>query len=236
MDFTMLRQMARRCRLLAHLHNSEFQDPTLKAFTEILDVKDPTKPRETEELDSFAVAHYLSKAPKMSGQEYKAILSYLNSAGETSLSWLSYPDIEYQSQILPPNAKRLTEYHENGRTYGCHSSHHSNSLIQFRKPNAEQSLLTGVIRTILEIPLHGFLRKFILVAPHRPINISNTPYQERPRMMSTLVEIEPYKTLIVIEPKHVITHLSAWIRPARTYPGVNKRFIVVCWALNRGRK
>jgi hypothetical protein len=236
MDFTMLRQMARRCRLLAHLHNSEFQDPTLKAFTQILDVKDPTKPEKMEELNSFAVAHYLSKVPKMSTQEYKAILSYLNAAGETSLSWLSYPDIEYQSWILAPNAKRLKEYHENGRTYSCHSSHHSNSLIQFKKPNNDEPPLTGVIRTILEIPLHGFLRKFILVAPHRPINIDSTPYRDLPRLKTTLVEIEPYKRLMVIEPKHVITHLSAWVRPSHIYPGVNKRFMVVCWALNRGRK
>ncbi|KAJ7094902.1 hypothetical protein C8R43DRAFT_1068291 [Mycena crocata] len=236
MDFTMLRQMARRCRLLAHLHNSEFQDPTLKAFTEILDAKHQSKSKDTDELDSFAVAQYLSKVPKMTVKEYKAILSYLNSTGETSLSWLSYPDIEYQSQILPPNAKRLREYHENGRTYSCHSSHHSNSLIQFNEPNTDQPPLTGIIRTILEIPLYGFLRKFILVAPHRPISLENTPYQHFPRMMTALVEIEPYKTLIVIEPKHVITHLSAWIRPSRTYPGVNKRFMTVSWALNRGRK
>lgn len=108
MDFTMLRQMARRCRLLAYLHNSEFTDPVLKAFADILDVKDTTKPKEPKELDDFAVADYLSKVPKMSAKEYKAILAYLNSSGETSLSWLSYPDQEYQAIVLPPNAKRQT--------------------------------------------------------------------------------------------------------------------------------
>ncbi|KAJ6611098.1 hypothetical protein B0H10DRAFT_1953379 [Mycena sp. CBHHK59/15] len=95
MDHTMLRQMARRCRLMAYLHNSEFKDPQLKAFADILDVKD-TKPKKPEELDGFAIALYLSKAPKMTPKEYKSILSCLNSSGETSLSWLSYPDPEYQ--------------------------------------------------------------------------------------------------------------------------------------------
>ncbi|KAJ6450437.1 hypothetical protein C8R47DRAFT_1084452 [Mycena vitilis] len=67
MDLTMLRQMARRCRLLAHLHNSEFLDPILKAFTEILDMRDPTKPKEAEELDEFAVAQ--SCRPMLSGSD-----------------------------------------------------------------------------------------------------------------------------------------------------------------------
>ncbi|KAJ7629291.1 hypothetical protein B0H17DRAFT_1150674 [Mycena rosella] len=64
-------------------------------------------------------------------------------------------------------------------------------------------------------------------APHRPIDIRRTPFQHFPRMMATLVEVEPYQTLMVIEPKHVITHLAAWTRPSRTYPGINKRFMLV---------
>jgi hypothetical protein len=102
----------------------------------------------------------------MSPKEYKLILSYLNSSGETSLSWLSYPDPEYQAMVLQPNEKQLKNYHENGKTYSCHSSHHSNSLVQFRKPNTDEAPMTGIIKAILEIPLHGFLRKFIFVAPH----------------------------------------------------------------------
>ncbi|KAJ7137633.1 hypothetical protein C8R46DRAFT_1234485 [Mycena filopes] len=89
MDLTMLRQMARRCRLMAYLHNSEFTDPQLKAFADILDVKDTTKPKKPEELDGFAVARYLYKAPKMTSKEYKSILSYLNSSGEGCV----YPDL-----------------------------------------------------------------------------------------------------------------------------------------------
>ncbi|KAF7377332.1 hypothetical protein MSAN_00154100 [Mycena sanguinolenta] len=96
MDYTMLQQMARRCQLLAYLHNSDFQDPVLKHFSDILDVKNMSKPKETKELDSQAQAHYLSQAPKMSAKEYKAILAYLNSIGEEMLSWLSYPDLDYQ--------------------------------------------------------------------------------------------------------------------------------------------
>ncbi|KAJ7193643.1 hypothetical protein GGX14DRAFT_378833, partial [Mycena pura] len=236
MDYTMLRQMARRCRLMAYLHNSEFTDPQLKAFADILDVKDSTKPKKPEELDGFALALYLSKAPRMTPKEYKSILSYLNSSGETSLSWLSYPDQEYQAMVLPPNAKRLKNYSENGKTYSRHSSHHSNSLVQFRKPNTDEAPMTGVIKAILEIPLHGFLRKFIFVAPHRHIDIHNTPYENRPRMGTALVEVEPYKTLVVVEPKHIITHLSAMIKPSGTYPGINKRSMAVCWAFSRGHK
>lgn len=236
MDYTMLRQMARRCRLLAHLHNSEFVDPILKQFADILDMKNTTKPKAPEELDDFAVACHLSKSPRMSPKQYKSIMDYLNACGEATVSWLSYPSIEYQSMILPPNARRLREYHEHGRTYSCNSVHHSHSLVQFRKPNSTDAPMTGVIQFILELPLHGFLRKFIFVAPHKPIDLSHTPLGNRPRTMTALVEIQPYKTLIVMEPKHIITHISAWKRPAHTYSGINKPFMTVGLALNRGRK
>jgi hypothetical protein len=121
------------------------------------------------------------------------------------------------------------------------SAHDANSLIQFylpkrleQTPTSTNKTITGVIQTILDIPLHGFLCQFILVHPHAELDLAGTPYVEYP-MMTTLVDAEPLPELLVIEPKHIITHLSVWKQPAGTY-GKRKDFLVVCWALNRGHR
>ncbi|KAF7311213.1 hypothetical protein MKEN_01022800 [Mycena kentingensis (nom. inval.)] len=234
MDFTMLRQMTRRCRLLALLHSQEFENPALRSLAQLLEPSASALAAARELSDAERI-EFLSRAPRMSTAEYKTLLQYLNCPTPVYVSWLSWPDRDHHSMILPPNAKRLREYHEGDRTYSCQTSHSANSLIQFRVPN-DGTLATGVIDTILEVPLHGFLRKFLLVRRHRPLDISLTPYAKYPRFMTGVVAAEPYKSLTVIEPKHVLTHLSAWARPANTYTGIREKFLVVCWALNRGRK
>jgi hypothetical protein len=236
MDFTMLRQMACRCRLLAHQHNGGFQDPVLQSFSNILQLEDCTVFCKLHELDESEIAEYLLKADKMSPDEYSLIQDYLNSMGEIFLSWLELPDLEHWSMILPPNAKCLREFHEDSRTYSCASSHDANSLIQFHNPNAANIALTGVIHAVLEIPLNNFAWKFVLVHPFQELDMSHTIYHQYPRLMTTFVYAEPLENLIVIEPKHIITHLTSWRRPAGTCPGVMKDCLVICWALNRGWK
>lgn len=56
--------------------------------------------------------------------------------------------------------------------------------------------------------------------------------------MTRIVDAEASKEdseLVVIEPAHIVTHLTTFHRPAGTY-GIDKDILVVCWALNRGRR
>jgi hypothetical protein len=98
MDYTMLQQMAHHCQLLVKLHNTDFNDPILQNFVDILEPKRNMTP---VELDSTALALFLSQVPQMSAKEYNLVLSYLNTAGESFLSWLSHPSLDYRNMILP---------------------------------------------------------------------------------------------------------------------------------------
>ncbi|KAF7331362.1 hypothetical protein MKEN_00013900 [Mycena kentingensis (nom. inval.)] len=236
MDFTMLRQISRSCRLLALLHRHEFKNTTLRNLSALL-ARDSVNSVKAE-MDDVAVSVYLGKAPRMSTKEYQLLLAYLNVNNAGYLSWLDMAgrDPDYHAMVLPPNANRLRRYSESGRTYSCSDSHRANSLIQYYIPNSDEDPATGVIDSILELPLDGFLRTFMLVRPHRLLDLAGTPYARYPNFMTSLVATEPSKKLLIIEPKHIITHLAAWTRPSSTYSGMKERFMVVCWALNRGRK
>jgi hypothetical protein len=55
MDFTMLRQMARRCRLLALLHHPDFEDPVMQSLAQILD-QNTSRPADVpKEMDAAEV-------------------------------------------------------------------------------------------------------------------------------------------------------------------------------------
>ena len=226
--------MARLCCLLALLHDNESGNSLDKSFANILEPEDRTKPPVSKELTSADAAFFLSKVPKLRPNEYNLILRYLHSTGHPYWAYLDLPHPEY-ALILPPNAKRLVEFHNNGHTYSCNSSHIGNSAIQFYDRSTE-ACLTGAIDTILEIPLEGFLRKFILVYPHLDLNSSDascTPYPRYPRLMTKAVRAVLSQDIIVIEPQHIITHLTTYRRPAGTY-GIQQEILVICWAMNRG--
>ncbi|KAE9390228.1 hypothetical protein BT96DRAFT_946277 [Gymnopus androsaceus JB14] len=151
---------------------------------------------------------------------------YLQSTGRPHWGYLDLPHPEF-ALILPPNAKSLAEFHDSGRTYSCNISHTGNSAIQFYGKST-QACLTGVIDTILEIPLEDFLRKFILVHTHLELDSSDamcTPNPQYPRMMTKAVKTVLSDDTVVIEPQHIITHLKTYKRPAGTY-GIQQQILV----------
>ncbi|KAJ7463017.1 hypothetical protein FB451DRAFT_1495184 [Mycena latifolia] len=137
--------------------------------------------------------------------------------------------------ILPPRSKRCQKFHVDKRTYSCSSSHGANSLIQFYEPGTDpkqNQTSTGVITAILQIPLDNILRTFVVVHKHRLLPTQF--FADHPELMTAVVHSEPEADGIVIEPRQVITHLTAWKRPAGVYH--TKAVLTVCWALNRGRR
>lgn len=232
----MLRQMARLCRLLALLHDNESGDSLDQSLASILEPADQSKLTVLKELTSADTALILSKAPQLKPKEYSLIQEYLHSTGRPYRSYTDFPHPEF-ALILPPNATRLTEFNDNGHTYSCSSSHIGNSAIQFYDKST-QGQLTGVIDTIWEIPLEGFLRKFILVHTHLELDNSDamlTPYPQYPRMMTKAVKAVLSEDIVVIEPQHITTHLTTYKRPSGTYE-IQQDILVICWAMNRGLK
>ncbi|KAJ7099096.1 hypothetical protein C8R44DRAFT_642361 [Mycena epipterygia] len=176
---------------------------------------------------------------------YTLILQYLASVGEDKLNFygtrnvagtVTLPDPDHRSMILPPRGKRCRKFHLDKRTYSCACSHAASSLIQFYKPGTDPTqnqTSTGVITVIYQIPLDNILRTFIVVRKHQPLPIQF--YADHPELMTTVVHWDPEANGMVIEPHHVITHLTVWKRPADLY-NTDKPVVKVCWALNRGRR
>ncbi|KAK7054060.1 hypothetical protein R3P38DRAFT_2602136 [Favolaschia claudopus] len=251
MDYTMLIKMARLQRLLAETHegDSDTQRSTeMKTMDGILDSESrTTKSEKSKELTAVELAHFLAKKAKdISRPKYDLILAYLDAVRDHRLSFwgtrnadgsVTLPHTDHRNLIVPPRAKNLKRFKLDKRTFGCTSSHLGNSLIQFYEPgtarNDSGNLFTGVIYSISQIPLDGFLREFIFVRKHQPLDI--TPYSNHPELMAQVVYAEPVSDITVIEPKHIITHLTAWKRSANIYH-TRVPVLVVCWALNRGRR
>lgn len=232
----MLKQMARCSQLLAFLHDNESGDSKLQSFTSILEPEDNTKPPISVEVSSFDMGIFLAQNPKLDENEYHLIQQYLHTTGCPYRNYLHLPHPE-NALILPPNAKCPREFHENGPTFSCYSSHQGNSAIQFHDCQSQQ-LRNGIVETILELPLQGFLSRFIFVCTFRPLNaVENAviPYSHFPNFMAEVVDPEPSDNIIVIEPRDIITHLTTLKRPAGTFDCAGE-ILVICWALNHGRK
>ncbi|KAJ7055281.1 hypothetical protein C8F01DRAFT_994467 [Mycena amicta] len=171
----------------------------------------------------------------LSTKEYETIMDYLLLIGEPWLHWLGrrssegilrLPDPAHRNIILPPRAKRLSQFIQDDHTFSILPSHEGNSLIQFLDPLAPQwqrSTTTGSIQLILQIPMSGFMRTFIFINPHLELSAS-------PDLMTTVVKALPEHVVKVIEPRHIISHLSAKRCPAGLYD--QEEVLVVCSALN----
>jgi hypothetical protein len=247
MDYTRLRDFARLRWLLARKHDKHLQDgnnAALQGLDNILDPIDPKTLQTPTELDAEHLAKFLAKKSRdISIPLYTLILEYLTSVGEQKLNFYgtrnragatTLPDPDHRSMILPPRGRRCQKFHLDSRTYSCFSSHAAGSLIQFYEPGTEpKQTATGVITVILQIPLDDILRTFVVVRKHRPLPIQF--YTDHPELMTAVVDLEPERDAMVIEPRHVITHLTTWERPADIY-NTKKPVLKVCWALNRGRQ
>jgi len=50
--------------------------------------------------------------------------------------------------------------------------------------------------------------------------------------MSNVIDTHSMEEPVIIEPNHTVTDLTTFRRPK----GIQKETLVVCWALNRGRR
>jgi hypothetical protein len=247
MDYTRLRDFARLGRLLARKHDKHLQDgdnAALQGLDNILDPVDSKTLKTPTELDAEKLAKFLAKKSRNIPMPlYTLILEYLISVGEHKLNFygtrnragtLTLPDPERRSMILPPRGKRCQNFYVDGRTYSCSSSHAAAAFVRFYEPGTEpKQTATGVITVVLQIPLDDTLRTFVVVRKHRPLPIQF--YTDHPELMTAVVDLEPERDGMVIEPRHVITHLTTWERSADIYK-TKKPVLKVCWAMNRGRR
>ncbi len=102
-----------------------------------------------------------------------------------------------------------------------------------------QSQDTGFIEEILTLELQGISRNFFIMRPHVTLSAveeNQAPFIHLdPRYSTKIVDCALAEKVVIIELHHIITHLTAFQRPTGTY-GIQKKTLVICWALNRGLK
>lgn len=230
----MLRQMSRRARLDAFLHDR--LDDGLTELSDILHPLEVPADHPSTPLKPTEVAGILAKAPQLEDVEYNALLQYLQLTGRPYQAFYNLPHPR-DANILPPHAQQLLQIHRGECTFSCEKSHKGNSAIFFYNP-LTQTHDTGFIQTIWSLPLEGLMQTFLVVRPHQSLSGHEegmAPFSHYPGFKTRIVDLAPSGALVIIETSHIVTHLTTFQRPARTY-GISRESLVVCWALNRGRR
>ncbi len=236
MDFTMFLQMSRKAHVEAALRDDEELQQLQKALVpSSASVDDPALLSDLEE------AKYLAQGTMLSVEHYNALGTYLELTERQYLSVYSLQQkatAPLEARFLPPRAHKPYDVLLDGRTFSTRTSHEGNSAVQYTIPST-QELTTGNIEEIWQLPLNRHIHTFFVIRAHRPLPQALeqlAPFARFRDIYAThIVDCEPANNIIIVEPQHIRTHLSVYQRPAGTY-GIPQKTLVVCWALNRGRR
>ncbi|KAJ6452864.1 hypothetical protein C8R47DRAFT_1204264 [Mycena vitilis] len=236
MPLTMLRQLARRCRLEAKIHDEQSAEGPAGDLARILQPVTAASTKATQPLSELEVAKILSVAEDLDQDDYQLLLHYQNSQGQLwrDCYQLPHPD---GSLVLPPCALKPNEFKIGDQTFSRSRSTRGSSAIQFKDPQSDE-VLTGFIDEIWEIPLESHIQTFIMVEKHKllsPAVLETTPFPSFPNFQTTAVHAARSNNYCIIEPRHILTHLTVFKRPKGTF-GIRHKILVICWALNRGRR
>lgn len=236
----MLRQTSRRGRLDAQLRDLQDKNSgeSLQKLATVLASHRPTF--QSPPMISSALAQAYASGRTLNHNHYEFLLQYLNATGRVYESAYMETPYTFTNPILPISAQQPKQLLHRSRTYSILTQHEANSHIHFFLPIGNgASSQTGVIEAIWDIVLDGQWQQFLLIRPHRQLSDvqrSQTPYSiEICQLLKTnVVYQDPSQVTIVIEPRHIICHLSVYKRPAGTF-GLNFNMLVVNWSLGRGR-
>lgn len=234
---TLVRNICRRGRIEALLSDGRFGDNDTQAFANILQ---PSAVESTAILNPVQLSNALKGGTTLDITHYHLLLTYLNTHGRQYVSAYSEGPFALTSPVLPPVAQHCHHYKIDERTYSCYTRHIGNSQIQFYTPVNRNQQDTGRIEAIWELVLDGRKQQFLLVRKHQPLNAieeQRSPYATEAcsHLKSKIAHTQASEELQVIEPQHIICHLTSFTRPPGTF-GFNFETMVVCWALNRGRQ
>ncbi|KAJ7588739.1 hypothetical protein C8J56DRAFT_752454, partial [Mycena floridula] len=132
----------------------------------------------------------------------------------------------------------LTHFEHKTRLFSTFDKHHGNSSISFHHPSTRQKD-TGFINSIWSLALQGEIHTFVIVQPHAALSAADdalTPYSSH----TGLACIARYSKLrnplveVIIEPRHIISHLAYYQRPKGTF-GINQEIRIFVDSLHRNR-
>ena len=82
------------------------------------------------------------------------------------------------------------------------------------------------------------METFLVICPYRQLPFlseAEAPFQQYPGFLTKIVDAASLDNsmLQIIEPTHIITHLTTFQHPEGTY-SISQKTLVICWVLNRG--
>ncbi|KAF8164936.1 hypothetical protein B0H34DRAFT_647608, partial [Crassisporium funariophilum] len=242
MELTMLRQTARHGRLQAFLHDKSIESTAVHQLAEILEPDNgDSSSRPTHTMSDVEIANAHTSATALDQRHYNLLLQYLNATGVEYHSVYDAVPHLLGTLLLPPAAHQSRQFKFDSRTYSVKESHEGNSHIQFYIPGgAGDAVETGFVEVIWELPLEGIWQTFLLVRRHKPLSpaqLRKTPYAYEPcsGLQTKVVSAEEGNDIFIIEPRHIICHLTVYKNPPRMY-GLTRETLTICWGLNRRRR
>ena len=231
----MLHQSAHHGCLDALLCNDNFW-ADVPELAEILQPSTHSTTWPTHNLNGPEVAAAHASAKSLDQRHYNLLLQYLRVIGRDYNSVFTGGPYALGTLLLPPAVQQPCQVVFEDRTYSCNNSHVGNSHIQSYIPTHGDTIETGYIEEIWELPLEGLWQTFFFVRQHHslsPAQRRKTPYAVGPcsRLQSKAVSCELSNTVYILEPQHIICHLATYMIPVGTY-GLKKEIMVINWSLN----
>ncbi|KAJ7861679.1 hypothetical protein B0H14DRAFT_2349908, partial [Mycena olivaceomarginata] len=132
----------------------------------------------------------------------------------------------------------LTNFLHKTRLFSTFKKHHGGSSVSFRHPSTGRKSM-GFIESIWTQALQGQTRTFVVVRPHTALSLADaakTPYPTHPRFACVVGYTEPLQPQpqLIVEPRHIISHVAYYSRPKGTY-GVQQAITIFADSLHRGR-
>ncbi|KAJ7167399.1 hypothetical protein C8R43DRAFT_1161073 [Mycena crocata] len=250
-DLTMLRQISRRGRLLASIRDGASVPNANSVVSEVLKVLLPNNLAEfsTEGIHSGATkqlaredeAAYNGSGILLDSPTYELLLNYWNQSYSPSYiraKELTYNIIDGDIPVFPSRAVFLSHFEHKTRLYSMYERHHGNSSISFLHPSTGHKDI-GFIKSVWSLALQGEARTMIIVQPHLALNVADearTPYLSRPGLACSVKYTSPTspRVPVVVECRHVISHVAYFPRPTGTY-GVKQEITIFVDSLHRNR-
>ncbi|KAJ7107472.1 hypothetical protein C8R44DRAFT_637606 [Mycena epipterygia] len=244
MDLMMLRQICRRGRLLAAISDtaksSNSESPVVKA----MQVLSPRVSVDSSGIPQLLPTEFNGSGPVMDGSTYELILRYWNHT--YSPSYIRAADLRQDQvdsvgvsvHVLPVRAVQLTTFEHKTRPFSVFRKHSGNSSISFRQPFTGRKEM-GFIQSVWAQVLQGEKWTFLVVQPHTaltPTDAIKTPYHTLQQFACSVSYTAPScpQPQLLIEPKHIISHVPYLERPKGTF-GIQKAITIFVDCLNRGR-
>ena len=217
MDLTMLRTIVRRQRFHAYCQSvSQHGDTRLSSILQSLVPHVAAIPTCIPTPDKIEML-YKSHGDLVPPEIYNALLAYINTNSMEQFRHCA--NLPHTGRVLPQIAIKHKWFTHRTRLFGSRSLNPGNSCISFW---TSSGLGSGEIVGIWSHFLDGVMRDFLAVSPHSPLSDEDSarnPYNSFPGFQCTVVYQQSINQtmIIIIEPTHLIGHLTQLIRPPGTF-------------------